>query len=77
MTLKQTQRSGAQVSAAAGAYAEAVHSKAGIDNPFSDVVSPGLPEVTLVSLAAERDSLAHQHKQKHGKDASGGILKAS
>lgn len=74
MTLKKTQRATARVAAAASAYAEAVNSKAGLENPFSDVVSPGLQQATLTSLAAERDSIAKKHKP--GKDAAG-ALKAS
>lgn len=74
MTLKKTQRATARVAAAASAYAEAVHSKAGLDSPFSEVVSPGLQQATLTSLAAERDSLAKKHKPS--KEPSSG-LKAS
>jgi hypothetical protein len=65
VTLKKTQRATARVAATASAYAEAVHSKAGIDNPFSDVVSPGLQQATIASLAAERDHIASKHKTRN------------
>ena len=58
VSLKKSQRASAQVAAAAGAYAEAVHAKSGLGNPFTDMLEPGLRESTLASLAAERDQIA-------------------
>jgi hypothetical protein len=58
VSLKKSQRASAQVAAAAGAYAEAVHAKSGLGNPFTDMLEPGLQESTLASLAAERDQIA-------------------
>ena len=58
VSLKKAQRANAKVQAAATAYAEAVHAKSGMGNPFSDVLEPGLERSTLASLAAERDSIA-------------------
>ena len=60
VSLKKAQRANAKVAAAATAYAEAVHSKSGMGNPFDDMVQPGLENATLASLAAERDAIA-QH----------------
>jgi len=57
VSLKKAQRASAKVAAAATAYAEAVHSKSGMGNPFDDVLQPGLDSGTLASLAAERDSI--------------------
>ncbi|CAN5288340.1 hypothetical protein BH11ACT4_BH11ACT4_21970 [soil metagenome] len=74
MTLKKSQRATARVAAAATAYAEAVHAKAGFENPFSEVISPGLQQVTLASLAAERDTIAKKHKPAKGAEQA---LKAS
>ena len=53
--MKKTQRAAAQVAGAASAYAEAIHATSGMESPFAEVLSPGLPLVTLESLAAERD----------------------
>ena len=58
VSLKKAQRATAKVTAAATAYAEAVHSKSGMGNPFDDVLQPGLEKSTLESLAAERDAIA-------------------
>ena len=58
VSLKKAQRAGAKVAAAATAYAEAVHAKSGMGNPFDDVMQPGLDGGTLASLAAERDAIA-------------------
>ncbi|CAN5329368.1 hypothetical protein BH09ACT5_BH09ACT5_08650 [soil metagenome] len=58
VSLKKAQRASARVAAAASAYAEAVHAKSGMGNPFDDMVQPGLDCGTLASLAAERDSIA-------------------
>lgn len=55
---KKAQRAGARVAAAATAYAEAVHAKTGLGNPFDDMIQPGLEHSTIVSLSAERDLLA-------------------
>lgn len=57
VSLKKAQRANAKVAAAATAYAEAVHAKSGMGNPFDEMVQPGLEQSTLVSLAAERDAL--------------------
>ena len=54
-SVKKTQRAAAQVAGAASAYAEAIHATSGMESPFAEVLSPGLPLVTLESLAAERD----------------------
>ncbi|MFM9876685.1 MAG: hypothetical protein ACKVOG_02385 [Rhodoglobus sp.] len=58
VSLKKSQRASARVAAAASAYAEAVHAKSGMGNPFADVLEPGLEATTLASLTAERDALA-------------------
>lgn len=58
VSLKKSQRASARVAAAATAYAEAVHAKSGLGNPFADVLEPGLEATTLASLSAERDKLA-------------------
>jgi hypothetical protein len=58
VSLKKAQRASAKVAAAAGAYAEAVHAKSGMPNPFNDMIQPGLENSTLASLAAERDAIA-------------------
>lgn len=57
VSLKKAQRASAKVAAAATAYAEAVHSKSGLGNPFTDMLQPGLESSTLISLAAERDAI--------------------
>lgn len=58
VSLKKSQRASAKVAAAASAYAEAVHAKSGVGNPFDEMVQPGLEDSTLASLAAERDAIA-------------------
>ena len=58
VSLKKAQRASAKVAAAASAYADAVHAKSGMGNPFDDMVPPGLEHSTLASLAAERDAIA-------------------
>ena len=58
VSLKKAQRATAKVAAAASAYAEAVHAKSGMGNPFTDMVQPGLEQSTLASLHAERDAIA-------------------
>ena len=63
VSLKRSQRTAAKLQMTASAYAAAVHSRTGLDSPFSDVVSPGLENVTLNSLLAERDSLASHSKK--------------
>ena len=63
-SVKKTQRISARLTAAASAYAEIVHAKAGLTDPFNDVVAPGLPPTTIASLEAERDQLADQRKSK-------------
>jgi hypothetical protein len=57
VSIKKAQRATAKVAAAATAYAEIVHSKTGMGNPFDDMLQPGLDSGTLASLAAERDSI--------------------
>jgi len=57
VSLKKAQRASAKVAAAATAYAEVVHAKSGMGNPFDDMLQPGLDSGTLASLAAERDSI--------------------
>lgn len=57
VSLKKAQRASAKVAAAATAYAEVVHAKSGMGNPFDDMLQPGLDRGTLASLAAERDSI--------------------
>ena len=57
VSLKKAQRAGAKVAAAATAYAEAVHAKSGMSNPFDDMVQPGLDGGTMASLEAERDAI--------------------
>jgi hypothetical protein len=63
VSLKKSQRAAAKLQVTASAYAAAVHAKTGLDSPFNDVVSPGLENVTLNSLLAERDALASQSKK--------------
>lgn len=58
VSLKKSQRANARVAAAATAYAEAVHAKSGLGNPFADVLEPGLEPSTMASLTAERDTIA-------------------
>lgn len=58
VSLKKSQRASAKVSAAASAYAEAVHAKSGLGNPFTDMLEPGLEDTTIASLSAERDTIA-------------------
>lgn len=60
VSLKKAQRASSKVTAAAVAYAEAVHSKSGMGNPFDDMGPIGLERVTLDSLSAERDKLVQQ-----------------
>lgn len=57
VSLKKAQRASAKVAAAASAYAELVHAKSGLGNPFDDMLQPGLESTTLASLAAERDAI--------------------
>lgn len=63
VSLKKSQRASAKLQATASAYAAAVHAKTGLDSPFSDVASPGLENVTLNSLLAERDAMASHAKK--------------
>ena len=58
VSLKKAQRASAKVAAAATAYAEAVHAKSGMTNPFDEMVQPGLEQSTIASLNAERDAIA-------------------
>ncbi|MGV8852621.1 MAG: hypothetical protein ACOH1M_08660 [Rhodoglobus sp.] len=60
VSLKKAQRATAKVAAAATNYAEIVHAKSGMGNPFDDMLQPGLDSGTLASLAAERDSIKNQ-----------------
>jgi hypothetical protein len=63
VSLKKAQRATAKVAAAATAYAEAVHAKSGLGNPFDEMVQPGLEDSTLESLKAEREAIKRQRKQ--------------
>lgn len=45
VSLKKAQRASAKVAAAATAYAEAVHAKSGMPNPFDDMLQPGLEDL--------------------------------
>ena len=63
VSLKKSQRASAKLQSTASAYAAAVYAKTGLDSPFNDVASPGLENVTLNSLLAERDALASQSKK--------------
>jgi len=58
VSLKKAQRASAKVAAAASAYAEVVHAKSGMGNPFNDMIQPGLEASTIASLHAERDAIA-------------------
>lgn len=58
VSLKKAQRASAKVAAAATAYAEAVHAKSGLGNPFNEMLQPGLEDSTIKSLHAERDAIA-------------------
>lgn len=58
VSLKKSQRASAKVAAAATEYAEAVHAKSGLGNPFTEMLEPGLEESTMASLHAERDEIA-------------------
>lgn len=60
VSLKKAERAAAKVAAAATAYAEAVHIKSGMANPFDDMLQPGLDDSTVASLEAERDKLAER-----------------
>lgn len=60
VSLKKAERASAKVAAAATAYAEAVHVKSGMPNPFDDMLQPGLETSTVASLTAERDKLAER-----------------
>ncbi|EAR24652.1 hypothetical protein A20C1_11256 [marine actinobacterium PHSC20C1] len=60
VSLKKAQRATAKVAAAATNYAEIVHAKSGMGNPFDDMLQPGLDSGTIASLAAERDSIKNQ-----------------
>ena len=73
VSLKKSQRASAKLQSTASAYAAAVYTKTGLDSPFNDVASPGLENVTLNSLLAERDALASQCK-KTTPDASSTAL---
>ncbi|HWL01062.1 MAG TPA: hypothetical protein VNQ52_01670 [Microbacteriaceae bacterium] len=56
VSIKQAQRAGAKVAAAAAAYADAVQAKTGLENPF--VAGNGLLDgETIKSLQAERVKL--------------------
>ena len=57
VSLKKAQRASSKVTAAATAYAAAVHAKSGMGNPFDDMAPSGLERATIDSLSAERDSL--------------------
>jgi predicted NACHT family NTPase len=70
VSLKKSQRAGAKLQATATAYAAAVHAKTGLGSPFNDVVSPGLENVTLNSLLAERDALAKKASSDSKKAAT-------
>ena len=63
VSLKKSQRASAKLQSTASAYAAAVYAKTGLESPFNDVASPGLENVTLNSLLAERDALASQSKK--------------
>ena len=73
VSLKKSQRASVKLQSTASAYAAAVYAKTGLDSPFNDVASPGLENVTLNSLLAERDALANQSK-KTTPDASSTAL---
>jgi len=73
VSLKKSQRASAKLQSTASAYAAAVHAKTGLDSPFNEIASPGLENVTLNSLLAERDALASQSK-KTTPDASSTAL---
>lgn len=57
VSLKQAQRAAAKVSVAAATYAEVVDKKAGVGNPFDDLLKQGLEGATLESLKAEREKI--------------------
>ena len=59
--IKQAQKAGARVQAAANAYTEAVHQRTGRPSPFTDLIEPGLDEDTLRSLKSERDAVLRRH----------------
>jgi hypothetical protein len=63
VSLKKSQRASAKLQATASAYAAAVYAKTGLESPFNDVVKPGLENVTLNSLLAERDALARRKRK--------------
>ncbi len=58
VSLKKSDRAAVRLQAAAGAYAQAVYVKSGLETPFNEVVRSGLDSATLDSLAAERDALS-------------------
>ncbi|HWR85513.1 MAG TPA: hypothetical protein VN200_05930 [Rhodoglobus sp.] len=70
VSLKKAQRATAKVAAAASAYAEAVHAKSGLGNPFDEMLQPGLEDSTLDSLKAEREAIKRQRKGGEPADAA-------
>lgn len=73
VSLKKSQRVSVKLQAAASAYAAAVHAKTGQGSPFNDVVMPGLENVTLNSLLAERDALAKNTKKPETEKVSAAL----
>jgi hypothetical protein len=71
VSLKKGQRASAKVAAAASAYAEAVHAKSGLGNPFDEMLQPGLEDSTLESLKAEREAIKAERKKDRKSDAAG------
>jgi len=69
VSLKKAQRATAKVAAAASAYAEAVHAKSGLGNPFDEMLQPGLEDSTLDSLKAEREAIKRQRDNGDEKPA--------
>jgi hypothetical protein len=62
LSLKKSERAVVRVQTAMEAYAAAVSSETGFDRPFVPVSASWLDELTLDSLAAERDALAAEKK---------------
>lgn len=61
--LKKAERAAIKLQDAAVTYSKAVFDKSGLDTPFTALVSTGLDETTMNSLAAERDALTKSKKK--------------
>jgi hypothetical protein len=69
LSLKKSERAVVRVQTAMEAYAAAVSSKTGFDRPFVPVSASWLDELTLNSLAAERDAIAAEKSAAENKQS--------